>query len=167
MDLIVDFPRNRASSQHKRKVSFQDEVDMKFITNLSFKHRGDIWFSADEMRSFRYQTALTVREITSKMTMAEYAELHVEDTSAFLGLESYLSQDVLQGIKRRKEAILGAVLSEQLRQSRVGINDPDALARVSQAVSDLSTRRARIIGMIHSSKKCREVRPSGCGEAIE
>jgi hypothetical protein len=46
------------------------------------------------------------------MTMAEYAELHVEDTSAFLGLESYLSlsQDVLQGIKRRKGAILGAVL---------------------------------------------------------
>ena len=152
--LIVDFPHKRASSRRNRGVSFQEEVDIRFVKNISCsKHRDDIWFSADEMRSFRYQTALTVRAITSKMTMAEYAELHVEDTSAFLGLESYLSQDVLQGIKRRKEAILGAVLSEQLRQSRVGINDPDALAQVSQSISDLSTRRARIIGMIHVKKR--------------
>ena len=151
--LIVDFPHKRVSSRRNRGVYFQEEVDIKFVKNASCsKHRDDIWFSADEMRSFRYQTALTVRAITSKMTVAEYAELHVEDTSAFLGLESYLSQDVLQGIKRRKEAILGAVLSEQLRQSRVGINDPDAVARVSQAVSDLSTRRARIIGMIHAKE---------------
>ena len=133
-------------------MSFQDELDVKFVQNLSHKHRDDIWFSADEMHSFRYQTALTVRTITSTTTMAEYAELHVTDTSAFLGLEKYLSQDAFRGIKHRKEAIQRAVLSEQRRQYRSGINDPDALARVSQAASDLSTRRARIIGMIHVKK---------------
>ena len=153
MDLIVDFPQNRISSSlRKRRVSFQDELDVKFVQNLSHKHRDDIWFSADEMHSFRYQTALTVRAITSTMTMAEYAEFHVEDTSAFLGLESYLTKDALLGIRHRKEAIRVAVLSEQRRQYRSGINDPDALARVSQAASDLSTRRARIIGMIHVKK---------------
>ena len=87
--------------------------------------------------------------------MAEYAELHVElkDTSAFLGLESYLTKDAFRGIKHRKEAILVAVLSEQDRQYRSGIIDSDAMARVSQAVSDTSTRRAQLIGMIHA-KKC-------------
>jgi hypothetical protein len=154
VDMIVDFPQNRDTSLRKRRVSFQDEVDIKFVKNLSCsKHRDDMWFSADEMHSFRYQTALTVRAITSTMTMSEYAEFHVEDTSVFLGLEKYLSQDAFRGTKHRKEAILGAVLSEQLRQSRVGINDPDALAQVSQSISDLSTRRARIIGMIHVKKR--------------
>jgi hypothetical protein len=86
------------------------------------------------------------------MTMAQYAEFHVEDTSAFLGLEHYLTQDAFRGIKHRKEAIRVAILSEQRRQYRSGINDPDALARVSQDVSDLSTRRAGIIGMIHAKE---------------
>ena len=105
MDLIVDFPQNRISSSlRKRRVSFQDELDVKFVQNLSHKHRDDIWFSADEMHSFRYKTALTVRTITSTMTMAEYAELHVKDTSAFLGLEKYLSQDAFRGIKHRKRS---------------------------------------------------------------
>ena len=87
------------------------------------------------------------------MTMAQYAEFHVEDTSAFMGLESYLTKDALLGIAHRKEAIRVAVLSEQRRQYRSGINDPDALARVSQDVSDLSTKRAQIIGMIHAEKR--------------
>ena len=152
MDLIVDFPQNRASSLRNRAVSFQEQVDTKLIENLSHKHREDIWFSSDEMHSFKHQTALTVRAITSSMTMAQYAEYHVEDTSAFMGLESYLTKDAFQGIKHRKEAIQRAVLSEQRRQCYSGINDPDALARVSQAVSDLSTRRAGIIGMIHAKK---------------
>jgi hypothetical protein len=167
MDLIVDFPQHRgssafhnrassrrASSQRNRAVSFQEQVDMKFIKNLSCsKHRDDIWFSSDEMHSFRYQAARTVRAITSTMTMAQYAEFHVEDTSAFMGLESYLTKDALLGIAHRKEAIRVAVLSEQRRQYHSGINDPDALARVSQDVSDLSTKRAQIIGMIHAEKR--------------
>ena len=126
---------------------------MKFIENLSFKHRDDIWFSSDEMHSFRYQAARTVRAITSTMTMAQYAEFHVGDTSAFMGLESYLTKDAFRGIKHRKDAIRVAVLSEQRRQYHSGINDPDALARVSQDVSDLSTKRAQIIGMIHAEKR--------------
>ena len=129
-------------------------MEIIFVKNLSCsKHRDDIWFSSDEMHSFRYQAARTVRAITSTMTMSEYAEFHVEDTSVFLGLEKYLSQDAFRGTKHRNKAILGAVLSEQLRQYRSGINDPDALARVSQDVSDLSTKRAQIIGMIHVKKR--------------
>ena len=126
---------------------------MKFIQNLSLKHRGDLWFSVDEMNSFRHQAALTVRTITSSMTMAQYAEFHVQDTSAFMGLESYLTQDTFRGIRYRKEAIIAAVLSEQRRQDRFDVYNSDALAHVSQEVSDVSARRAQIIGMIHAKKE--------------
>ena len=95
------------------------------------------------MYSFKYQAALTVQRITSAMTMAEYAELHRQETSAFLGLEDYLSKNTSQEIRRRRKAITSAVLSEQRRQYRFGINDPDALAYASRAVSELSSRRAR------------------------
>ena len=152
MDLIVDFPHNRAHPQNEPRVSFAD-IEINFVENLSYSNQRDsIWFSAEEMHSFRYQAALTVRTITSTMTMAEYAELHVKETSAFLGLENYLTQDAFRAIKHRKGAIQRAVLSEQHRQDRLGINDPDALASASQSVSDMSTRRARIIGMMHAEK---------------
>ena len=101
MDLIVDFPQNRASSLRKRAVSHQEQVDMRFVENLSHKHRDDIWFSSDEMHFFKHQAARTVRAITSTMTMAEHAERHVEDTSAFMGLECYSTKDALLGIKHR------------------------------------------------------------------
>ena len=156
MDVIVDFPQTRASYYHhnkRRAVSFNDQFDVKVVENLSCKHRDNLWFSTDEMHSFRYQAALAVHRITSAMTMAEFAELHIKDTSAFLGLESYMSKNTLRDIKHRRECILLVVLKEQGRQSRSGIYDSDALARASQAVSDLSTRRARIIGMIHAEKK--------------
>jgi len=153
MDLIVDFPHKRAPSQNKPRVSFVGAIEINFVENLSYsKHRDSIWFSAEEMDSFRYQAALTVRTITSTTTMAEYAEQHVKDTSAFLGLENYLSKNTLQEMKYRRRAAPMAVLSEQHRQDRLGINDPDALASASQAVSDMSTRRARIIGMMHAER---------------
>ena len=81
------------------------------------------------------------------------AELHVKDTSAFLGLENYLTKNTFKEIRRRRKAVPVAVLSEQYRQDRLGINDPDALASASQAASDVSTRRARIIGMMHAEKE--------------
>ena len=156
MDLIVDFPQTRASYYYhnkRRVVSFSDQLDVKVVASLSCKHRDNLWFSTDEMHSFKHQAALTVRAITSTTTMAKHAELHIKDTSAFLGLESYMSKNTLRDIKHRRECILLVVLKEQGRQSRSGIYDSDALARISQAVSDLSTRRARIIGMIHAEKK--------------
>ena len=156
MDLIAYFPQMHSSSQIKprvpqRRVSFIDQVDINFVESLACsEHRDDVWFSSEEMHSFKYQAALTLRAITSVMTMAEYAELHIQDTSAFLGFEKYLAASAFQDIENRRNAIIVAVLSEQGRQDRSGISDADALARVSQAVSDLSTRRAGIIGMIHA-----------------
>ena len=56
------------------------------------------------------------------------------------------------GYKRsteRKKAQWGAVLLEQFRQTKLGIEDPDALANVSEARSGVSRERAHIIGLLH------------------
>ena len=78
--------------------------------------------------------------------MAEYAKLKSNDTSAFMGLEAYLFEsDVEVGYKRskeRKKAQRGAVLLEQFRQQKLGIQDPEAR-------SGWCRQRAHIIGLLH------------------
>ena len=84
------------------------------------------------------------------MTMSQYAELHVDDTSAFLGLEKYLTESGRQDITHRRRTIRRSVLVQQQRQSRLDICDPYAMATIAEANSNFSRRRARIIGLIHT-----------------
>ncbi|KAL7543183.1 hypothetical protein ACHAXR_012469 [Thalassiosira sp. AJA248-18] len=80
--------------------------------------------------------------------MAQIAEQNYQDTSLFMGLESSLSQQMCKDVGHIRRAIL----SEHSRQSRSGIHDPDAMAAVSQALSESARKRARIIGLIHAEK---------------
>eukprot|EP00584_Thalassiosira_punctigera_P017769 CAMPEP_0172561144 /NCGR_PEP_ID=MMETSP1067-20121228/91757_1 /TAXON_ID=265564 ORGANISM="Thalassiosira punctigera, Strain Tpunct2005C2" /NCGR_SAMPLE_ID=MMETSP1067 /ASSEMBLY_ACC=CAM_ASM_000444 /LENGTH=85 /DNA_ID=CAMNT_0013351125 /DNA_START=159 /DNA_END=416 /DNA_ORIENTATION=+ len=84
--------------------------------------------------------------------MAEYAEMNTHDTSAFMGLENYLSPDRPHEVKLRRRSIWNAVLSEQQRQVDADIEDPKAISKVAESFSDLSRKRARIIGLLHSSQ---------------
>lgn len=86
------------------------------------------------------------------VTMAKYAELNIEDTSAFLGLESHMTGTSYQEIKNRRKAICEAVLSEQARQWEEGIDDPEKLASISEVISDVSRMRGHIIGLLHADK---------------
>ena len=150
MDLIVDFPQ--ASKRNEKRVSFVDTVEINFVENLSCKHKDDLWYSKHEMISFPSQAAKVLRTLrANKMTMVQYAELHIQETHAFLGLEGYMSVTAACEIKYQRQAIRRAVLSEQKRQLRTGIYDPNAMAIVSQAASDWSCKRARIIALIHNS----------------
>ena len=145
MDLIVDFP------QHQSRVSFATHMEVTIVKNLSHEHKTDLWYTDFELKSFKRVTALLLLSITSsEMTMAQYAELHVNETSAFLGLENYLSQASIREVKKRRRAIVDLVLQEQKRQHHSGNIDVDIMSVVSQAVSGLSRRRARLIAMLHS-----------------
>eukprot|EP01083_Nonionella_stella_P099836 280855_1 len=169
-DLIVDFPSRQAfhssseqqqqspspptSSSSRLQVSFSGDVDITFIQNLSYDHKSDLWFTNREMKSFKYQTALILRSISSfDMTVAQFAEMNAQDTSAFLGLENYLSDTTSEKIKHRRNAICKGVLLEQKRQREAGICDPEAISMLSEAVSELSRRRAHIIGLLHMEKR--------------
>jgi len=149
MDLIVDFPQ--ASPPNEKRVSFIDTTEINFVENLSHKHKDDLWYCGHEMNTFKFETDRVLRTLrANKMTMVQYAELHIQETHAFMGLESYMSATTAREIKYQRQKIRRSVFIEQHRQLRTGIYDPDAMAIVSQAASDWSCKRARIIALIHN-----------------
>ena len=134
-----------------QNVSFSDESKLWFVKDLTAL-KSDLWYTEQETMGFKYEAAYKIRKITSTMSMAEYAKLKSNDTSAFMGLEAHLFESPNVGYKRsteRKKAQWGAVLLEQFRQMKLGIEDPDALANVSEARSAVSRERAHIIGLLH------------------
>ena len=153
--LIVDFPHQiHGSSPNTPRVSFSDHIEGKIVENLSHKHKTDLWFTHDEMKSFKTQTVFLLRSIkANRMTMSQYANMNIQDTSVFMGLERYLSEKTSKDILYKRKAICRAVSSEQQRQLEAGIYDPDEMASVSQAVSDWCRKRARIAALIHAEKR--------------
>lgn len=107
------------------------------------------------MRSFKCDLIRTLQRILSSGdTMAQFAERNVHDTntSAFLGLEGYLSRDSTSEIRHRRRVHREAVLFEQRRQRGAGVRDPDEMSDVAIEVSEFSRRRARIVGLLHTTK---------------
>jgi len=127
-----------------------------FVENLVIQHKADLWFSKLEMKSFKYVTAMTLRTIkAANMTIAEYAERNAADTSLFMGLENYLTNSTSDSIRRRRRAVVEAVLLEQARQimAHDGICDHEKLAKISEAVTAVDQRRAYIIALIHANNR--------------
>ena len=151
-DLIVDFPQAPRLTQ-QRRVSFSPQIELKYVKNLALEvHKSELWFTDRDVKLFKVRMASTLKAISSTMTMAQYAELNSNNTSAFLGLENYLSSTTPREIFRRRRAVATAVLAEHQRQSDEGMCDPAAIARVSEAESEVSRRRARLIGLLHADK---------------
>lgn len=151
MDLIVDFPH----VQSNRRVTFVETIDVKFVEDLSFEYKPELWFTHLELRCFQHRTKQLVAAIQSSntMTMASFAEMNVEDTSAFMGLECYLTDAMPLKIASRRKAVVRAVMSEQERQRRACVYDPDEMAHVSLPVTELARKRASIIGLLHTDKR--------------
>ena len=124
---------------------------MTIVENLAHEHNTDLWYTASELKSFKRNATLLIISIhSSGMTVAQYAELHLNESSAFLGIDNYLSNDTIRGVVKRRRAIVDAVLLEQERQYRSDNIDADIMAVVLEAISGLSARRARLIARLHS-----------------
>lgn len=156
MDLIVDFPQHPTdhSTSASPGVSFQDHCDVYLVDNFSM-YKDDLWYSKSEITSTKQDSTrflICLRDVIG-VTLAEYALMHPQDTSAFLGLEKYFTLKTSQQILIRRRGVGAAVLKEQKRQGRLGIYDMDRFAEVSRAQTILCRRRARIIGLLHSDKR--------------
>ena len=150
MNLIVDFPQ-RSSAQQSASVVFKQEIEVKFVKSLVTEYKDELWFSERDMKQFQVKTMLALQQIRSKqnITVAEYAENNIDDTSQFMGLERYLTNDAPVEIAMRQKRLRKAILREQDRQICHGLHDPDAMSIVSQEKSEWARKRARIIGMLH------------------
>lgn len=82
--------------------------------------------------------------------MAKYCEMNIDDTSAFLGLERYLSDTTTQEILYQRQLHSNTVLYQHRQQIEIGVYDAEELARTSEATSEWSRMRARLIGKLHA-----------------
>ena len=155
MKLIVDFPSSRrlnSYAEERRSVRFSDNSYVKYIANLTTEYRSNIWYTQEESRRFKRDIAILLRELKSNgITLATIAKQRVEqDTSCFMGLESFLTESTHTQILIHKKAHYKAVFDEQQWQLCAGIDDPDALANVAHASSRMSRERSMLIAKIHS-----------------
>mmetsp|Transcript_26215 Transcript_26215/g.44708 ORF Transcript_26215/g.44708 Transcript_26215/m.44708 type:complete len:155 (+) Transcript_26215:203-667(+) len=149
MALIVDFPHCR-SAPIKHRVTFADIGEVNIVEDLTIKHKREMWYSFEELDNIKDRTNMVRRKmLSSRLSTIECAELNIQDTCTFVGLEAYLSHGTLQGIVRRRRGVLRAIILEQERQWENGIYDPDALSIISRALSEKAAQRARIIGLLH------------------
>ena len=125
---------------------------MQLIKNLTYEHQDELWFSYDEIKSFKLETARILRAImrANSMTMAQYAVMNADDTSVFLGLEKYITADTPKKIRAATYNHKMMVLYEQERQCVAGIHNAEELARVSQEASRWCWHRSQIIAQIHA-----------------
>ena len=154
MDLIVDFPQQYSPRNRlPPRVTFADHLEMIIFDKISNESKAHVWFSSQEIQSFRYQMILMLRSLSSiNMTVAQHAESNLHNTSAFMGLENYFSETTPCEITCRRRTIRRAILLEQQRQLDVSIQDPGAISSISQVLSLESRNRARIIGLLHADE---------------
>lgn len=186
-DLIVDFPSNpifRGTNNSNKKtcscysVSFDSKAEVRYIENLTFEYKAELWFSKHDMQRFKYDAAIdvqTIRQVMNRQRCSEegddcYSYLDLlqqetdndttanNDTTSFLGLERHLSKSTVHNIVNGRRRLLNAIFAEQARQRRMVMMqgegyyyDADMLAYVSEVESDWSRQRAHVIGLLHAS----------------
>ena len=159
MDLIVDFPQRRPAAaaiegDARPRVRFAPNLEITIVENLSREHKFDLWFTDVEIKSFKRRTAAVLLSIHfANMTVAQFAEINCRETSAFLGLENYMSERTSREIRRRRNGVRDAVLFEQARQQDAGVNDPEVISLTSKRVTLPGRKRAYVIGLIHASPR--------------
>eukprot|EP01082_Thalassiosira_pseudonana_P009484 g8467.t1 g8467 contig3:170902-171390(-) len=148
-DLIVDFPHSHCS--RSISVRFSNNIEVRFIPNDAIKYKQDLWLSSEEISACRSHGKIMMLSLRSRnMSLLHYAERNIQDTSSFLGLESYLTRSSVREIMVRRRSYFEAVLSEQYRQVSEGLQDVDALSVVSETNSDWARKRSVIIGSLHA-----------------
>ena len=80
------------------------------------------------------------------------SELNIQEASAFIGLKNCLSKYTTQEIGHSRGEIFRAVISEHQCQLDIGIDDPEAISIIPEALSEKSRLRARMIGFLHDDK---------------
>ena len=167
MALIVDFGKLRNIARtdddgpdiETRRVTFEEAAKLTFIENLTFEYKADLWYSGEEMDSFKRNTVNDLHQLrrvhrtfnTSDERAQELLCLSLAgDTTSFLGLEKCLTPSTYQKMKTQQNALKDAIMYEQRRQRRYGICDPDLLANISEVGSAWSMKRALILGLIHA-----------------
>lgn len=131
-------------SMNKKQVRFSDRSLLSHVDNLSLnkKQASKLWYSQDETDLFKAWLSVRVRQIHSELRSNSALlddELVDINAAAILGLEKYLTPELILEYKKRRISLQRAVLTEQRCQGK----DSVRLALVSARYSQWARERAR------------------------
>ena len=145
---------HRTAEQHihkKRKVCFSDLSSLVLTEEKTTQDRCNAWYSRDDITKFKKnahltscalrktRTAKVMKHIASSASHnAPLATVDVKGKEVIRGIEHLISSEVMKYIIDRRKSLIKRVLYEQKIQRVEGINDPSALAYLSEVNSSFS-----------------------------
>jgi hypothetical protein len=158
--LIVDFPSSRRSGNigqsSSKKVRFASHCEGRYIDYPSEKEISKGWYSAADFAKFKQRIArdaVKCSMVVLSIRQGRYNDL--DPTDFFLthcvGLDHLISRDVAkryEAVKEARKEHSRTVLEEQERLRFLNVDSIENLARVSEASSNISRKRARRIGRL-------------------
>mmetsp|Transcript_2252 Transcript_2252/g.4914 ORF Transcript_2252/g.4914 Transcript_2252/m.4914 type:complete len:190 (-) Transcript_2252:36-605(-) len=159
MNLIVDFPASgrqchrftesiesnfKTQSPRPRSVRFDDNNSIRFI-NPTVKSEANIrWNTKQDFSAYRKALRADVKKAV-KMLESKPHEVTDKDLIQCVGIETYLSESLLNRVLKKRERHILCILDEQWRQDQFNVSDATMLSSVSERSSKWSVERASAI----------------------
>eukprot|EP00569_Conticribra_weissflogii_P020627 CAMPEP_0171432898 /NCGR_PEP_ID=MMETSP0881-20121228/8182_1 /TAXON_ID=67004 /ORGANISM="Thalassiosira weissflogii, Strain CCMP1336" /LENGTH=170 /DNA_ID=CAMNT_0011953403 /DNA_START=44 /DNA_END=556 /DNA_ORIENTATION=+ len=159
MNLIVDFPasgrqRHRfteyiesnliTQSPRPRSVRFDDNNSIRFIEPAVESEANIRWNTKQDFNAYRKALRADVKKVL-KMLESKPHEVTDKDLIQCVGIETYLSESLLNRVLKKRERHILCILDEQWRQDQFNISDATMLSFVSERSSKWSVERASAI----------------------
>lgn len=156
-DLIVDFPQVPRNKQRKsERVSFMANSSLRLYHEDQDRQHSS-WYNKVDYYWFRQNTRaeiLSARQMDGKNFDTDH------EVVCTVGVEIYLSQELLSEVMERREIHKLAILREQARQQEFGCIFQEVLASLSQEYSRWACSRASLNARKLSSLLSRTTRRS-------
>lgn len=138
----------------QKQVRFNDMSEMVLVDDLRrSEYKNELWFTKQELVDIKQSTRRLIFHLVTR------AEGHGGQASHVLGFEKFLSPDLTQEYKIRRQTLFLEVLSEHHRQyipssmderSKVivSMHHADKLARLSEMHSNWARVKARLSALV-------------------
>jgi len=161
--MIVDFPCRHSASvsvapvhePHQQAISSTVDVDrrvrfaatslLSVTAPVSAEDLQAMWYSKEERGHQKETLKGAVRRLIRRLSTTSIASIHQEELYECIGMEAFLSRDVIVQRKRHRISHCRAILAAQARQRTSNGRDEEELARLSHKSSAHSCARARNI----------------------
>lgn len=163
-------PRERRGNAGHGSVSFRESCEVFFVpssTEMTADEHRATWYGEDEFKGIMANNIRSVREIRRKNNKNEGNNngclADNDDQFCTRGIEPLLCANLFKQRKGASRLAISAVLSEQDRQRREAVYDPEKVRMSSTRVSAGTVNRALSYARADAAFVCQELTISGQG----
>ena len=147
--LLSPSPESATRTKAKRSVCFSDTSRMTIIERASPEELKRRWYTKKDREAFGLQHKKDIRATLRKLANTPMQSISQDDLFACVGIELYLSYDILTKTPERRYNHVWSILGAQHRQRRLHINNVDELSRISSQSSEWATSRSQSIAAMY------------------